>query len=192
VNGRFFLLTTIILFLVGVGVPVQATEPLKDSPFFKSFFQVERFDPPRATDAWVFVGEDGTAPPVQLSSMRGRWGIVNIWATWCAPCIYELPKLNALAARLTSPNGPYIWAVSVDRDVSRDRLGTYVTRFNLTHMPILQDAAATIRVDFNVDQLPVTFIVDPDGAVRAALYGAAEWDSDAAYKFVETFGKKSF
>lgn len=173
-----------ILSFTEAVIPVQAAENFMASPFLKSFFRVEPFSPPRAADAWVFVGMNTVVPPVQLVEMRGRWGVLNIWATWCAPCLYELPKLDALAARLTGPNDPYVWAVSVDRDVSRDRLGTYVKRFKLAHVAVLQDAPGTIRKDFDVEQLPVTFVVGPDGTVRAALYGAAEWDSAAAVDFV--------
>ncbi len=124
--------------------------------------------------------------------MRGRWGIVNIWATWCAPCLYELPKLEALAARLTYPNAPYIWAVSVDRDISRDRLAAYMKRFDLTYVKVLQDAGGTIRSGFDVQQLPVTFIVNPNGHIRTALYGAAEWDSDQARDWVRSIATQLF
>lgn len=156
-----------------------------ESPFLKSFFRVEMINPPRSADSWVLVGVDPAAPPVQILAMHGRWGVVNIWATWCAPCLYELPKLDALAARFMGASDPYIWVVSVDRDVSRDRLGTYVKRFGLAHVSVLQDAPGNIRTDFNVDQLPVTFIIGPDGTVRGALYGAAEWDSAAAVDFIK-------
>lgn len=178
-----------VLLLVAIP-PVYATEKSMDSPFLKSFFRVEQFNPPRAADSWVLVSPDGATLPVQISSMRGRWGIVNIWATWCAPCLYELPKLDALAARFSGANDPYIWAVSVDRDVSRERLRVYMKRFGLGHVSVLQDASGSIRSSFDVKQLPVTFVIDPDGGVRAALYGAAEWDSDAAIDFVWSLKEK--
>lgn len=180
----------VLVSLLVVIPPVYAKEKTIDSPFLKSFFKVEQFNPPRAADSWVLVGSNGANVPIQISSMRGRWGIVNIWATWCAPCLYELPKLDSLAARFSGVNDPYIWAVSVDRDVSRERLRVYMKRFGLGHVSVLQDASGSIRSSFDVKQLPVTFVIDPDGGVCAALYGAAEWDSDAAIDFVKRLKEK--
>ena len=185
-NGRFWAGMMVALCVWGAVVPTVARseEAFSTHPFLKSFYRVEYLNPRISTDSWTFVGMNAAVPPAPPSAMRGRWGVVNIWATWCAPCLYELPKLNTLATALTGSDDPYIWAVSVDREVSRARLGTYITRFGLDRLGAFQDAGGDVRRVLNVDQLPVTFVIGPDGGVRAALYGAAEWDSAAAVDFV--------
>jgi cytochrome c biogenesis protein CcmG, thiol:disulfide interchange protein DsbE len=119
---------------------------------------------------------------VDLSSFRGDVVLLNIWATWCLPCVREMPALQRLHEELR-PQGLRIVAVSVD--APRGALGAFGQpggdvvefrdRFGLT-FDVLHDPTGDIQSRFQVNGLPTTFLIDRDGLIRRKVLGAAEWD----------------
>ncbi len=134
-------------------------------------------DPPRPVPENIaFVGGDGTEH--RLSEFRGRGMVVNLWATWCVPCVAEMPALSVLARRL----GPEDIAVL---PLSSDRGGAAaVQRFYDSHeigaLPVLLDPKGAAAHAWGARGIPTTIIVDTKGMERARLEGAADWASEAA------------
>jgi peroxiredoxin len=119
---------------------------------------------------------------VRLSSFAGDVVLLNIWATWCPPCVAEMPALQRLHEAL-GEHGLSIVAVSVDAPPS---LGTamgvfsgdvraFAERFGLT-FTVLHDPGGRIQSRYQVNGLPTTFLIDREGRVRRKVMGAAEWD----------------
>jgi thiol-disulfide isomerase/thioredoxin len=111
---------------------------------------------------------------VRISDFRGRVVLLNFWATWCAPCIREMPSLDRLQAEL----GHDVDVLAVSEDSGG---GEAVTRF-LAKTPVQSltfylDEQKHLARAFEARGLPTTFIIDQDGRIRARLDGAAEWDS---------------
>jgi cytochrome c biogenesis protein CcmG, thiol:disulfide interchange protein DsbE len=119
---------------------------------------------------------------VELASFRGDVVLLNIWATWCPPCVREMPALQRLHEEL-EPQGLRIIAVSVDAvagalgafgqpggDVAefRDDFGITFT--------VLHDPSGRIQSLYQVNGLPTTYLIDRDGRIRRKVLGAAEWD----------------
>ena len=110
---------------------------------------------------------------VALGSFRGHVVVLNIWATWCAPCLAELPSLDRLH-RALSRDGLVVLAVSVDER------GTDVARFakerGLT-LRVLRDpgGSASARA-LQVEAQPTTFVIDASGRLRERYLGVADWD----------------
>jgi cytochrome c biogenesis protein CcmG, thiol:disulfide interchange protein DsbE len=122
---------------------------------------------------------------VQLASFLGEVVLLNIWATWCLPCVREMPALQRLHEEL-GEQGLRIVAVSVD--APRGALGVFGQpggdvaefreRFGIT-FTVLHDPSGRIQSEFQVNGLPTTFVIDRDGRIQRKVLGAAEWDQPA-------------
>ncbi|CAN5823214.1 hypothetical protein BH23GEM9_BH23GEM9_24550 [soil metagenome] len=120
---------------------------------------------------------------VELSSYRGDVVLLNIWATWCLPCVREMPALQRLHEEL-EPHGLRIVAVSVDAPAGMlgsfgqpgGDIAEFRDRFGIT-FTVLHDPSGRIQSRYQVNGLPTTFIIDRDGTIRRKLLGAAEWDA---------------
>jgi len=116
----------------------------------------------------VFVVGDGVQT-VDLAKLRGRVVILNLWATWCVPCVEELPSLLALQRKMP---GLAIVAVSSDQDdqVYRDFLAKY-------HIDLLtvRDSGMKVQKLYGTELTPETYIIDRNGVLRRKFIGAQDW-----------------
>jgi cytochrome c biogenesis protein CcmG, thiol:disulfide interchange protein DsbE len=120
---------------------------------------------------------------VPLSTFAGDVVLLNIWATWCAPCVYEMPALQRLHEQLAH-EGLRVVAVSVDGPQGAFGLGgepgglvaEFRDRFDLT-FTILLDPSGRIQNRFQVNGLPTTFIIDRQGRIQRKVLGARDWDA---------------
>ena len=127
--------------------------------------------PPEPAPEIVFRQADGTEHT--LEKFRGHGMVINFWATWCAPCVAEMPALSELSRALA----PYDIAVM---PLSSDRGGaSVVRRFYETNkiaaLPILLDPRGAAATAFKARGLPTTVVIDKKGQLRARLDGAADW-----------------
>lgn len=114
---------------------------------------------------------------VDIASFRGRPVIVNFWATWCPPCVSEMPALERLHKAL-SPDGLVVLGVSVDED--EKALSAFVAKTGLT-FPILRDPGGAVASgSFKTTGYPETFVIDAAGRVKETYVGPAEWDTPEA------------
>lgn len=137
---------------------------------------------PRLQQRFVPVpAREATPPPLALSDLdgrvhdlaayRGRVVIVNFWATWCAPCLEELPTLQLLQGRLESAP---VATLLVNYGESIERVESFVRSMDLD-LPVLIDAFHRARHDWKVRALPTTFVVDPRGRLRYMVRGELDW-----------------
>ena len=119
---------------------------------------------------------DATDGEHALADYKGKWVVLNFWATWCAPCRREMPSLDRLQAAM-----PEIAVVPVA--TGRNAV-TGIERFfaeaEVKGLPILRDPTSVLARGMGVMGLPVTVILNPEGQEVARLIGDAEWDSDSA------------
>jgi len=126
----------------------------------------------RAPDQ-AFAGPDGQ--PVRLADFRGHPLLVNMWATWCGPCVIELPSLDALAGQ-AHPNGLKVIAVSQDTG-SHDQVTGFLAQHNVRNLAAYQDNEMQAMTSLHLDTLPTTILYDADGKEVWRMTGRAEWDS---------------
>jgi thiol-disulfide isomerase/thioredoxin len=129
--------------------------------------------------AWTLVGLDGT--PVEFSRYRGRAVFLNLWATWCPPCVAELPAIAHLAANPALRDVAFV-CVSIDDDLKSVR--RFVRERALT-LPVVWDAGAPPAV-FQTSGIPATFLIAPDGQIVVAEVGSARWDDPTVVDFLKT------
>ena len=118
---------------------------------------------------------DGTGKPLSLLNYRGSGLVVNIWATWCGPCVAELPTFAAIAQAL-AVSKILILPISVDMNGIK-AVQPFYTSHDITALPILLDPNGSTADALNTDGIPVTIIINPQGQLVGRLDGSANWDS---------------
>lgn len=119
---------------------------------------------------------DATDGEHALADWRGKWVVLNFWATWCAPCRKEMPSLDRLQAAMPDLA---VLPVATGRNAV-DGIERFYAEAGVKALPILRDPKSELARSVGVMGLPVTLILNPDGAEVARLIGDAEWDSDSA------------
>jgi thiol-disulfide isomerase/thioredoxin len=106
----------------------------------------------------------GTA--VALSSLRGRFVYVDIWATWCVPCIKEIPDLKKIQKRYQDKNIVFM-SISFDKEADKEKWQNYVKENELQGIQLLVDAPTkeVLSKTFNIDLIPRFILIDPEGRV---------------------------
>ncbi len=138
-------------------------------------------DPPRPAPTAAFEGPDGR--PITLAAYKGQVVAVNLWATWCAPCVKEMPTLARLQAAYAG-KPVRIVPVSIDRGSDLAKAKAFIAR----HPPLKFHHAEldwTFKLDPPAQGFPTTIIFDRQGRERARLTGDAEWTSPEAHAVIE-------
>ena len=104
--------------------------------------------------------------------------VVNLWATWCAPCVAEMPALAALA-RALAPADIAVMPLSSDRG-GADAVRGFYAQHGVSGLPVLLDPKGAVLRAWGVQGIPVTVLIDREGRERARLEGAADWAAPAA------------
>jgi thiol-disulfide isomerase/thioredoxin len=139
---------------------------------------------PKPLPDLAFNGPDGS--PTSLAAFRGRTVLLNLWATWCAPCRQEMPALDRLQGELGGRDFEVV-AVNIDtRNLDKPR--TWLKEAGVARLAYYADPEAKVFQDFKrvgkAVGMPTTLLVDPDGCELALINGPAEWASEDALKLV--------
>jgi thiol-disulfide isomerase/thioredoxin len=119
--------------------------------------------------------EDASGKPHTLADFRGKFVLLNIWATWCAPCREEMPALDRLQAQMAGERFQVV-ALSVDQQglpVARK----FYAETGIKALPLYIDRSAKAAFTLDAAGLPATLLVDPAGREVGRHLGAVKWDS---------------
>jgi thiol-disulfide isomerase/thioredoxin len=117
---------------------------------------------------------DTNGHSVELSDLRGKLVLVNLWATWCEPCLREMPSLERLQSQLGERIA--VLAVSEDRGGNKT-VEPFIAKLGLKSVKIYIDPKSEVGHAFGARGLPTSFLIDREGKVLGRVEGAAEWDS---------------
>jgi thiol-disulfide isomerase/thioredoxin len=134
------------------------------------------FEPPKPVPDAAFVTADGTRH--FLSEFKGRGMVVNLWATWCGPCVAEMPSLAALSKAL-APADIAVLPLSSDRG-GASVVSAWFARHDITSLPILLDPHGDMARALGTHGIPTTVIVNTANEMVAQLVGSADWSSAEA------------
>ena len=137
-------------------------------------------------DAPNFTLKNLDGKEISLSKFRGKYVLINFWATWCGPCKIEMPSLEALYGRFKDKNFALL-------AISNDMFGANIVKpFVKAHkinFPILLDQRLKVSNAFGVVSLPTTFMIDPQGKIIGALFGAEDWVTPSNILYFENLLK---
>ncbi|MDP6774591.1 MAG: TlpA disulfide reductase family protein [Rhodospirillales bacterium] len=136
----------------------------------------------------------GDGRTVDLGDFRGRVVLLNIWATWCEPCVWEMPALDRLQGALGGERFEVV-ALSIDRD-GMAAVEPFFRRHGVKHLGMYLDpgrrtaytnAANPNGAAFPVYGLPITFLIDRQGRVAGYVTGPAQWHSEDAKRLIRHY-----
>ena len=152
-------------------MPRQAAAP-QPAPSGKGLEKLVRSDSPKPLSEIRF--SDGDGREVTLAGMRGKTLLVNLWATWCAPCKVEMPGLNRLQAKLGGPDFEVV-AISLDW-AGAEKPRQFLASNGLDKLALYFDTKKDLMQRFGAPGLPLSILIDEQGREAARLAGSAEWD----------------
>jgi thiol-disulfide isomerase/thioredoxin len=141
-------------------------------------------DPPQSLGTLAF--NDPAGKPMTLTDLKGKTVLLNLWATWCAPCRQEMPALDALEKE-SGDDGFEVVAVNIDTgDDTKPK--AFLAETGVTALKPYRDASLGIFNELKsralVLGLPVTLLIDNDGCLLTHMNGPAEWNSDDAKRLI--------
>jgi thiol-disulfide isomerase/thioredoxin len=144
----------------------------------------QAFKTPRQLPELAFKGPSDAA--MSLAQFKGKTVLLNLWATWCAPCRKEMPALDALQAEFGGSDFEVV-AINIDtRNLDRPR--TWLAENSITRLAYYSDHEAKVFQDLKragqAIGMPTTLLVDAKGCQLGVLHGPAEWASDDAKRLI--------
>jgi thiol-disulfide isomerase/thioredoxin len=138
--------------------------------------------PPLPAPAISFADLSGNT--VSLSEFAGKIILVNLWATWCEPCLREMPSLERMQSRL----GDKITVLAISEDRGGSKIvEPFIGKLGLKSIKTYLDPKSGVERAFEVQGLPTSFLIDREGRVLGRVEGAAEWDSPKLLETLRSF-----
>ena len=122
---------------------------------------------------------------VRLSAFRGRPLLVNLWATWCGPCVVEMPSLDRLAGARPDGGGLQVLAISQDSTDGRRKVTEFFAARSLPNLQPYLDTEMNLMMALGADTLPTTILYDSRGREVWRMVGMAEWQSERIARLLQ-------
>lgn len=127
---------------------------------------------------------DNASAPTNLAAFRGKVILVNLWATWCAPCVTEMPTLAALQSHFEGEDFQVV-AISVDRDDTRAVAVAKLAELSTGKLAFYHDPKMAVVFPMKARGFPTSVLYDRDGTEIARLAGEADWNSAEARALIQ-------
>lgn len=125
-------------------------------------------------------GDNG---PMTSESWKGKVVVLNFWATWCTPCVKEMPSLNALA-KSYSTNDVLVIPASVDTtDILT--IKTFYRRHKLDALPVVWDRESASFKKLGLSVVPISVVIDPKGMMIGWVEGTIDWNGDEVHALID-------
>jgi peroxiredoxin len=119
---------------------------------------------------------------VELNDYRGQVTLVNFWATWCPPCVHEIPSLNNLKAKM---QGEKFQLISINYAEPPETVSDFLKQVKVD-FPVLMDVDNKVSAQWNVIAFPSTFIIGSDGKIHYGVNAAIEWDDPEVIRILDS------
>ncbi len=143
-------------------------------------FKLTAFDPPFPAPGFKLQTLIGDS--TDLDAHKGKYVLLNFWATWCPPCLTEMPAMETVYQKYKE-KGFTILAISSDEGGKSD-VQPFIDKLGVS-FPILIDANKAVSKEYGAINLPLSFLLDREGRVIAGSEGARDWASEAAISVLD-------
>jgi thiol-disulfide isomerase/thioredoxin len=165
--------TAVLLLLALISSPVHA------ETFQDHYIALDR---PQPMPDLVF--EDAHGQMRSLADFRGRPVLLNLWASWCGPCVEEMPSLDHLQAELGAKNLAVI-ALNEDRH-DADTIAVFYKRYGIKNLEIHNDPTGRALSALHIRGLPTTLLIRADGSEIGYMEGGTNWSAPATVAFIKS------
>lgn len=117
---------------------------------------------------------------IRLTDLTGKWVFLNFWATWCEPCVIEMPLLQQLYEGKLGNDPALVTVLAINKAESRDEVNSFLDKYKLT-LPVGLDTDSTVNGQYLIVNLPITYIIDPSGIARYQHIGVLDEAAIAAF-----------
>ena len=183
---KAFLIVVIVTFTnilwPGGSFTKAANDATKTGDMTKFKEQIPRIPAPKIP----FINQDGKK--TNLHVLKGNWLLVNFWATWCTPCIRELPYIYNLKQEM-STSKIKILLISIDRSGS-SIFQPFLDKLKLKGLKSASDPKAALMRALKLSGVPTSLLIDPNGLIAGSLTGDAKWDSPEAVSLLNYYINK--
>jgi len=172
VNHQSIILVLILIIGIGVMILLQSNKSsfdLAGKPRFKKGMRAPNFTLP-----------DLNGKRVSLADYKGQVVLLNIWATWCAPCVEEMPSMEKLHQELKNERFA-ILAVSIDES-GADVVRPFMKKHKLNFLALI-DSAGTLKSLYRTTGVPESFIIDKQGSILEEIIGPRDWAAPGALRY---------
>ncbi len=142
---------------------------------------------PEAAPHLIFT--DAKGRQLSLRDYRGHALVVNLWATWCPPCVAEMPSFSALAPKVKD-SGVLILPISIDL-TGAAVVWPFFARHGINDLPVLLNQDGSNMQALRSNGIPVSVVIDPQGQLVARLDGAANWNTPDTVAFLRGLGRSA-
>jgi len=183
-DRRAYLQSIILIFLIIGGVGIIVLLQTKDSSFNLS--GNPRLEKGVPAPNFTLPGLDGKM--VSLTDYKGEVVLLNIWATWCPPCVEEMPSMEKLQQKLKD-EGFKILAVSIDASGAKAVL-PFMKKHNLSFHTLV-DNRGDIKNLYQTTGVPESFVIDRDGIIVKKVIGSRDWATPGAIRYFQNLIKRN-
>jgi thiol-disulfide isomerase/thioredoxin len=167
---------SLLLLLIPAGSVEAGTS---EAPRLGEFIPLS---PPQPAPPLSFVDTGGNA--ASLADFAGKLVVLNLWATWCAPCLREMPSLDRMQTRL----GKDVVVLAISEDRGGDKVvEPFIEKLGLKSVKFYLDPKSGAERAFKVQGLPTSFVIGREGSILGRVEGAAEWDSPKLLDTLKSF-----
>ena len=129
-----------------------------------------------------FTFSDGNEAETSLKNWRGKVVLINFWATWCLPCLKEMPALDELKAKIDTPAFDVV-AISLDRGgIEKPR--KFLKKIGAKQLALFHNGSGTLNSKLRILGMPTSLLIDGNGQEIGRLVGPAEWNSEDAVRLM--------
>ena len=162
---------------------LSGTGGAEDGGGLRGLSAIARVEPPVPLPPFGFVTADGRTLRIgDYTGENGRGAVLNFWATWCAPCVAEMPSL-ALLSRALEAERIAVLPISADRG-GAGVVAPFFRNHGIEGLPVLLDPGSEAVHALQLAGLPTTVLVGPDGRERGRMEGSADWGTPEAARRV--------
>lgn len=187
---RFFFLSSILLLLfASIGCEVSLN---KGNPPSISDEEAKKVSSKLPTPSFPDIVTDGsladynwsvtdlTGKTIKADGWKGKVVVLNLWATWCGPCVAEMPSFQSLYEKTKNDNVAFVFLSNEDQDT----VNKFIQKRNYS-LPIYT-ATEPLPSSFSTDAIPKTFVISPAGKIVFEHIGGANWDSQKTIDFLKS------